>query len=387
MTRRPIPSTVAAALGSVRLTIALLALLLAVTCAGTLAQGRIGLYRAQRELFGSWWIVAHIGGVDVPTLPGGRLLLAALAVNLAVGGGLRLAVRVSRRAARGGWRAASRGTGVLVVHAGLLALLGAALLTGGDERHGAVELRVGDSVAACPSPGRWTLELVDVATGVRVASVPSERLESAIGGVVEAALGGSGLRAQLAGFEPNAVRRDAGLLPVEPYAEWRRNVAGCRVAVSRADGTELASGVLWGFDRAPLGFADGDRQLGLRLVRARLHLPFELRLTGFDVARHPGTPVPREILARLAVTSADGLVAAHTIAPGAPLRRDGLTIYLGSWREGDPSALLPAQVELHVVGDRPRAGFGVALGLVVVGLGAMLAAVFVTRGTGAEVAG
>jgi ResB-like family len=109
-----------APLTSLRLTVTLLALGIAVVFFGTLAQTEDGLYLAQARFFRSWFSVwsPHDAGwkwIKVP-LPGGYLLGVALLVNL-------LAAHVARF--KFGWKK----TGILLSHAGIVLLLVGQLAT------------------------------------------------------------------------------------------------------------------------------------------------------------------------------------------------------------------------------------------------------------------
>ena len=113
-------------LGSMKLAVALLVLLGLLTWLGTLAQIEDGLWKAQKEYFESWFLIADLelgwwgqpvlpdadgrGFVLRIPLPGAYPVMALLFLNLMVGGMLRMK-----------W--SLRNIGVLVVHIGISLLL------------------------------------------------------------------------------------------------------------------------------------------------------------------------------------------------------------------------------------------------------------------------
>ena len=69
---------------SLRFAMALLVMLAILTLLGTLAQQYLGLLDAQKKYFESWFLVEDFGPVPVP-MPGGRLVMTLLTVNILVG--------------------------------------------------------------------------------------------------------------------------------------------------------------------------------------------------------------------------------------------------------------------------------------------------------------
>ena len=105
-------------LGSFGLACLLLINLFLLTLFGTLYQVDGGLYEAQKHYFESWYVV---GSSPLPhVLPGGLVTMGLLAVNLAVGGFVRLGKALARAPALN--RKVSL-YGVLVVHIGIALLL------------------------------------------------------------------------------------------------------------------------------------------------------------------------------------------------------------------------------------------------------------------------
>lgn len=97
-------------LGSLKITILCLFLLMMIVFVGTVAQVNLGIYEVQHQYFNSWIIFQDVLGITIPVLPGGALVGSLLIVNLLIGILFRLKWSV-------------KGSGLLLVHIGLLILL------------------------------------------------------------------------------------------------------------------------------------------------------------------------------------------------------------------------------------------------------------------------
>ncbi len=102
-------TAIARVFGSFGLAVALIFTLFLLTWFGTLEQIDHGLYDVQKRYFESWFVVHHLGPVPI-LLPGGMKVMVLLALNLMVGGMIR--IRWNRRNA-----------GVLVAHFGMAFLM------------------------------------------------------------------------------------------------------------------------------------------------------------------------------------------------------------------------------------------------------------------------
>src|SRR5208283_2616194 len=98
---------------SLRLTLVCLSLALVLVFAGTLAQVHLGLYAVQAGYFRSFFVYWRPEGSHwrIPVFPGGWLIGLVLVVNL-------LAAHIRR------FHFSRRKIGLLLVHAGLILLLG-----------------------------------------------------------------------------------------------------------------------------------------------------------------------------------------------------------------------------------------------------------------------
>ena len=121
-------------LASLQLTVALLALSLAMIFVATLDQVHLGVWGVQQKYFHSFFVMAKVPGTDfaVPVFPGGYLLGGALLLNL-----------VTAHADR--FRLSWKKSGIWLTHLGLILLLIGEGLSGIMQRDGQVRLDVGQT--------------------------------------------------------------------------------------------------------------------------------------------------------------------------------------------------------------------------------------------------
>jgi len=138
-------------LASLKLAVVLLLLLGALVIGGTVYQAASGLYAAQRDVFGSWLILLY----GVIPLPGMLLVSSLLFVNLLAAALFRLHYR---------WRDA----GLLLIHYGLLLLIGGGFFIASVSKEYSLTLREGESSRnlSLPDGGRgavipFTVKLID----------------------------------------------------------------------------------------------------------------------------------------------------------------------------------------------------------------------------------
>src|SRR5262245_13673571 len=127
------------------LSIGVLSFLLVLTILGTLEQTRSSLFEVQTRYFDSLWVVHHVGTVPVP-LPGVRLLLIVLAVNLVCGGIIRI-------------RKHGTTLGVIVAHVGILAMLVGAGVEFACAQKGHATVAEGDRTAEFQSYYEWEIAI------------------------------------------------------------------------------------------------------------------------------------------------------------------------------------------------------------------------------------
>jgi hypothetical protein len=163
-------------LASYRLSVASLGGLFLISWLGTVAQVDVGLFRAQKIYFESWFFTERVGlfgdwRLALP-LPGGQLLMSLLAVNLLVGG----LVRVGQRYAKA--RGTRRGIllSLLATHLGVVVLLAAGIVKLHASDNGHVTLYEGESTSEFVSFHEWEVAIHDASQKEQVEEwiVPQE---------------------------------------------------------------------------------------------------------------------------------------------------------------------------------------------------------------------
>jgi hypothetical protein len=390
-----------ALLGSYGLCIAVLALLFLLTLFGTLEQRFASIYDVQRKYFESLLLtevrVSKAGAWPV-LLPGGYLLLSILAVNLLVGG----IVRVRKSAAAVGLALATVGLlalvmpqisaggvlvvgglvtallfvvtawawpgkdwgrlGVLIVHGGIVVLLAAGLVehqlsTKGTlalaEADGGPYARAGDEFQAYYE---WDLVIAEHVEGeggpVRERIAPFERFEGLDpGDSVRFEHADLPFDVRVSGFHRNCVvvvEPDGGvdglalrrLAPETQQAE--RNSPGMLVTLLGKGAGGTTQRALLHADqshpwRVRMGAGTGaERVYDVDLRRRRWEVPFTLRLEEFTAAYHPGTTRPKEFSSQVTMIE-HGTSEPVLITMNQPLRHRGYTFFQSSFEPSRPA--------------------------------------------------
>jgi hypothetical protein len=326
-------------LASYALAITILLLMLLLTYFGTMEQKHRSIYDVQRDYFESWLVVHRWEGpfglrIPVP-LPGATLLLGLLAVNLVVGG----MVRLRKRAAT---------AGVLIAHVGIFVLLAGGLVEFFFSEKGNLALLTrdrgqgenrGDEFEAYHE---WDLVVSAPLADGRVQEhvLPYERLERLRDGAFARFTSASlPFEVRVSGWQRNAEPETAGqggvggfvlrALPVEKKSE--HNLPGLLATVTSGSGGERPQhGLLWGAQSYPWRVLVEGRPYDLDLRRRRWRVPFELRLERFVAAFHPGTDRPKEFSSYVTKVE-DGAEQAIHITMNQPLRHRGFTFYQSSY--------------------------------------------------------
>ena len=133
---------------SLRLTVVILVLAMALVFVGTLAEVHLGLYRAQSEFFRSFFVYWHPQntGWKIPVFPGGYLIGVLLLINL-------VAAHTSR------FKFSREKIGIWMIHAGLILLLAGQLFTDMFAVESRMHLRVGDTKNYSESDRAYELQL------------------------------------------------------------------------------------------------------------------------------------------------------------------------------------------------------------------------------------
>lgn len=314
------------------------------TLLGTLAQQDIGLFRAQQEYFESIYYRfprEPLGGFFAVPLPGGMLLMSLLAVNLILGGIVRLKKTASR-------------VGILVMHLGILFMLVAGWVKFAHSTEGAILLYEGGRGSEYVSYHDFEVTIAELGTeGVtREWAVPSEELAYARGeGSCSITSPDLPFRLTLTGYARNANVLPSGpmftapspvvdgyfIREMEPTKEAEANAAACYATIER-EGAEPVQAILWAYaavpksgQRQPFTVRVAERVFLIDLDKRRYPLPFEIELTKFTHERLPGTSRARHFQSDVIVRTPGETPQPVLIRMNEPLRRGGIVAYQSSY--------------------------------------------------------
>ena len=311
-----------AALASLRITVAGLALLLMLTIAGTLYQAGHGLFQAQQRYFSSWYFFA---GGWLP-VPGAQSVMLALFANL---GASILHLGLARRLR----------LGFVATHAGLALLLAAGGMTFYFGRYGDLPLVEGERANVAVARHDWELAVMPAAGERRVVhAIDLRRLRP--GRAYPLPLDGFSIR--IVRCMPNATR-EAGMIRIGAPAADPQDNRPALVAMLEQPGQPATPLELWGGDAAPTPLpGDATRHvIGLRL--ARMPLPASIRLLEFRRTVHPGSDVARSYSSLVELDAGTAAERQVTISMNRPLRLGGFTFYQSAFGAapggGDTSTL------------------------------------------------
>lgn len=339
-----IGARVLAFLGSYGLAVTLLAILLVITFLGTLEQRHSAIYDVQKKYFESVFHVSRTLNIDVETgkggipipLPGAMPVLMLLAINLVVGGLVRM-------------RKGKNTIGIFVTHIGIALLLLGGMVEFIFSREGTMSIRPGESNDAYVSYHDWDVvvsEFLDGGAG-REFVITQDKFETLddgdayqfrhkdlpftvdLSGYVRNCMPVNvGSASQMGDIEGWLLRR----LDLDMKAE--RNTPGMTATIRDADaksaGPRAKPVLLWGLTTGPHLFEWRGRKFGIDLQRQRYELPFKLRLTRFDKIDHPGIDMAREYSSYVQMVEGGAIQDIH-ITMNEPLRHRGYIFYQSSY--------------------------------------------------------
>lgn len=326
---------------SFHLAVITLALMTYLTWRGTLHQVDAGLFQSSLKFFECWGLIDYLGPFGIP-LPGGKLLMLVLGVNLLVGGVVRMRRGVST-------------VGILITHLGILLMLIAGAVKLYASTEGNLRLWPGEQGHSFSSFHFWEVEVRQELEGKkqRVVRIDHDAIVDLEGDEVRVFDHAAWpFRIELSRFMRNAefVRSSApgsveGVLLKEmtPRVEEEFNFAGLRVralakGASAGDGGKLlAESPLFGGMPHAFVFEVGSKKVGVKLQRRLERMPFSVRLDAFHHELYPNTN-------RARVFASDVTVLPDAVAGGKaplkelakiemnqPLRRDGYILFQGSY--------------------------------------------------------
>ncbi len=352
-----LPARLFAFLSSYGLATVLLILLLLITFLGTLEQVEHGLFDSQAKYFDSLLITsidlgACLRAMSIPAkeltlpilLPGGYLVMAVFALNLTIGGLIRI-------------RKNPRTIGVIIAHFSMIFMLIAGAVSFHFKKEGNLALIEGQTSDEFQSFHNRVIEIEQIdpppADGQRKALVIHDKFFADLtpdesGGKARAFTHPSlPFELQLKNYEPNCEPKRADgsqnreavdgyylqPKPHNPTAE--QNIDGIYAAIKDKSGAEQ-KGILWGFTAAmntapmPWIVKVGGKTYAIDLSRQRWTLPFAIKLDKFERELHPGTERARKFTSH--VTKIEGKhEEKKIITMNEPLRDEGYVLFQASF--------------------------------------------------------
>jgi hypothetical protein len=330
-TRSDVLQVVVEAIGSFWLAITLLSFLFLLVVIGTLEQTNTSLFEVQRRYFESAFVIHTLHGIPIP-LPGVYLLLVLLAVNLIVGGIVRLRKNVTT-------------LGILVTHLGILLMLAGSAIEYSFSQKGQATVAEGTKTSEFQSYYEWEISIA--------------RAQEA-GPVTEHVVPGSGFMHLAPGktarftsselpfdvvvhdVHANCVPGAAGsgvpgvdgiaLVAQERNKEAELDIAGAYVTVVPKAGGATTEGILWGREEYPMSVKVGGERWTLALSHRRWQMPFTLRLDDFRRDLYPGTGMAKAFESDVTKFQG-GVEQSIRISMNKPLRKDGYTVFQSGFRE------------------------------------------------------
>ncbi len=329
---------------SLRLTVVLLALSIALVFWATLDQVHLGVWGVQQKFFHSFLVFVKVGDFQMPVFPGGYMIGGLLLINL-------LSAHIYRF--KKGWRK----TGIWIAHAGLILLLLGELVSGLVQQDFQMTLDEGGTKNYSES-NRFNELAITNATDPNfdeVVAIPEELL--ARGTVVQSPKlpfrvvprgyypnSEVQMRSQVPGAPPSPATAGMGpmiaVTPIEvTYKEDERNLPSAFVELVGADGSLGVYLVSAGLGN-PQKFDYAGKSWKLVMRPVRRYQPFSITLEKFSHDIYPGTEIPKNFSSRVRINPPDGGTGREVlIYMNNPLRYAGLTYYQASFI-GDHTTIL-----------------------------------------------
>ncbi len=330
-------------LGSMKLTVALLAFSIALVFIATLDQVNLGIWAVQEKYFRSFVVYSRVGDFLIPVFPGGYVVGGLLLANLIASYGIRFGLSLRR-------------LGPAMVHFGLILLLIGELVSGLFQKDSHMRIDEGQTKNYAESFRSNELVFIDITDPNvdRVVAIP-EALLAKKQGVQHPKLpfrvqtreyfansdlhrhGPShGPALATAGFGTSL---DAVPAPLT-HREDERNLPSAFVELT-AGGQSLGTYLVSLHLMMPQEFTHEGRTWRLALRTARIYYPFSLTLLEFTHDKYPGTNIPKNFSSKLHLKTPDGRDDRDVLVyMNNPLRYGGYTFYQSGFDNNDTTSIL-----------------------------------------------
>ena len=330
--RKSILTKILDVLGSYGMTIVILLFLMVLTYFGTIEQTDLPLHDVRTKYFDSF--ILFSSKLPFLPLPGAALLITLLAVNLFVGGILRLKRTPSR-------------VGILIIHIGIAWLLLSGLVEFVFGVKGYVRLYEGESKASFQSHYDWQVTIAHpTENGRERAFVISPDELPSPGSTKTFTAEGLPFQVEMRGYLRNCrVRRASAGSGIDGYTfkhladakEPEMNLPGLTVRLVEPGGVQREA-MLWGGGQ-PFVTRFAGKRWSVALERQTWELPFELTLRKFHHELHPRTKIASRYASDVTRTE-DNVDQDVHISMNEPMRHLGYTFYQSGY---GPQGVPPGQ--------------------------------------------
>jgi len=334
-------------LASLKLTIACLSVSMILVLFNTLAQVNLGIYEAQNRYFATWFVWGEIGdgGVKFPYLPGGYLVGGVLILNLLCAHWKRFSLKWNK-------------LGLLMIHLGILLLLGGGFVTHWLSHEGQLVFNEGQTkhfyesfeerelvISERLSAGKVRESVFPVEMVTAGATLQSEYLPFSLHITEFYKNTRMTLKRAMAGSQESKVNRGWGQrIQVEPIKQTfkpdEQNLLSAFVQPvwqGKPLGTWLATNAI----ADPQWFKVDGQEFAINLRRTRYYMPFELTLLNFSHDRYSGTEIPMNFSSDVRlVNSRLNEDREFLIYMNHPLRYEGKTFYQAGFDNKDTTSIL-----------------------------------------------
>lgn len=340
--RKPVPALIFNFFASVGLATTLLVILMLLTWCATLEQTLYGLHPTLMRYFHyrAWYVFPDAGIINpslqgklLPPLPGGFWVCALLALNLTLGGIIRM-------------RKGIRTIGVLVAHFGIIFMIVAGGVAQLREERGVTMLKEGQTADYAEGLTEYAIEIAEIKDGKvlgQVHLIPDPyfiRLNKpGVSRVVR--LPALPFDLELAGYIQNAIPMAAAsmaptrnepiidgwyLFSQKPNKESERDTPAIHAKVLGRDGSKGDPFLLPVASYQPFTVTAEGRTFTVQLNRRIWPLPFQVRLVDARSQIHPNTSRPKSFESDI-VRIEDGRESKVFIEMNTPMRYGGYTFF------------------------------------------------------------
>ncbi|HEX2955468.1 MAG TPA: cytochrome c biogenesis protein ResB [Chitinispirillaceae bacterium] len=310
-------------LGSLKLTIILIALLSIIVVWGTFYQVDHGIYAAQKRFFGSWFFIEFL---YIP-LPGIKTIITILAVNLLASGIRIFSFRIEK-------------LGILLIHLGTAILIAGGGIAASRINESTITLAEGESTSVALRSHEWEISLFRKNEGkftLLGRSIVSKLREGQNIKCNESDMTVKILElysnCKAYGENPHFVE---SLQYQAPYKDGN-NIPGVVVTVTSGstDSTVIPKMVLYGGSSVPSIITLNDDTLIGVLQPVHVSLPLNIQLLKFTHEYHPGTGNARSYQSQVAVKNSE-INRSAVISMNRPFRYKTVSFYqTGFSMDGD----------------------------------------------------